>query len=99
MQTSVPWLRWVGHQCVYIRILKRKLNFLVRLMMHPDNSFISGKVFLSLREHGTEPLVVQQCRLLEQGYDTNHTSDLIKEANNTVYIKSVFKLLEQADQG
>ena len=47
-------------------------------------TFISGKVFLSLREHGTEPLVVQQCRLLEQGYDTNHTSDLINEANNTV---------------
>ena len=64
--------------------------------MRPDNSSISAKVFFSVKVNGSELLVTQQCRLLEQDYNTNFTSALLDE-ESVVDIKSVFELLEQAD--
>ena len=51
--------------------------------MRPDNSFISAKVFLSVKENGSELFVAQQCRLSEKGklYNTNFTSALLDEEN------------------
>ena len=66
--------------------------------MRPDNSFISAKVFLSVKENGSEPLVAQQCRLLEQGYNTNFTSALLDEENACRWILSqCLNYFKQAD--
>ena len=83
---------------MHLHILMRKLTFLLRLMC-PDNSSISTKVFPLLRKVDLNHcmLVAQQCRLLEQGYNTNFASILLDE-ESALDIKSVFKLLEQADQ-
>ena len=76
----------LGWPSMRLRILKRKLMFLLRLT-RPDNSSISAK----------EPLIAQQCRLLEHSYGTNLTSSLLDE-ENAEEIRSILKKLENADQ-
>ena len=78
-----------------LRILKRKMRFLVKLMK-PENMSISAKVFRSLREDGVEPLAIQQCKYLEQEYDTNFTQAILTDSD--VSINSIFKALKEADQ-
>ena len=56
-----------------LRILHRKISFLWRLL-HPKKVSISVEVFNCLREKDSEPLVIQQCKFLEQVYKTNLTS-------------------------
>lgn len=59
-------IRWPSmHLC----ILQRKLGFLRRLM-YTQSLSVSAKVFLSLKKQGLDPLVVQQCRFLEQAFNT-----------------------------
>ena len=86
-------LRWPSMR---LRILKRKIRFLLRLMK-PENSSISSKVFCSLRDNDTDPLIVQQCRLLESAYHTNFTQTILTEGDS-VDIRSIIKALEKADQ-
>ena len=80
-------LKWPSMR---LRILKRKMIFLLRLMKL-ENSSISAKVFRSLRESDTEPLVVQQCKYQKQAYNTNFTQTILTD------IKSIFKVPEKAD--
>ena len=78
-----------------LRILKRKIIFLLR-QTKLENSSISSKVFRSLRESDTEPLVVQQCKYQKQAYNTNFTQTILMESDATD-IKSIFKVPEKAD--
>ena len=55
-----------------LRIFRRKLGFLRRLM-YPQNLSIGAKDFLSLKEQGLDPLIVQLC-ILEQAYNNAHLS-------------------------
>lgn len=57
-------------------ILFRKLSFL-RHLLFPKKTSISTDVFNSLRNKDIEPLVVQQCQLLEMDFQTTFTDALL----------------------
>ena len=81
-----------------LRILQQKLSFLWRLL-HPKKTTINVKVMLSLRENGVEPILVQQCKFLEQVYGSNSTDTMLQ--NNTDYdsisLQYIKKTLQKAD--
>ena len=56
----------------------------------------TADMFRSLRKNGTEPLIVQQCKYLEQAYNTNFTQVIL--ADNDTPICSIFEALEEADK-
>ena len=76
------------------RVLIRKLCFLGRLL-NPHRNTISVKVFNALREQEQGPLIIEQCRILEQAYHTNTTLAFI-EGNIT--ISTMKRDLLKADQ-
>lgn len=76
------------------RILIQKLSFLYRLI-HSCKSTISVKVFNSLKDQAPGPLIVQQCKLLEEVYDTNITESILE--GDEISLKSIKKVLRAAD--
>ena len=83
-----------------LRILHQKLVFLWHLF-HPKKSTISVEVFNSLREKNKEPLVVQQCKFMEQVYGTNLSdilSQQVDDDKNLLSLKSAKKILHDADR-
>ena len=78
-----------------LRVLHRKLGFLWRLMF-PHHSSISVEVFNSMKDQLPGPLIVQQCKFLEQAYRTNFTSSILK--GDITSIRPVKKALTTADQ-
>ena len=76
------------------RVLIRKLRFLGRLL-NPHRNTICVKVFNALREQEQGPLIIEQCRILEQAYHTNTTLAFI-EGNIT--ISTMKRDLLKADQ-
>ena len=75
-------------------ILIRKLGFLWRLL-NPKRSTISVEVFNSLKDQDPGPLIIDQCKFLEQVYNTNYTASLLND--DTVSLKSLKKALKAAD--
>ena len=73
------------------RIFSRKISFLFKLL-HPQRGSISSDVFNALKDHEPGPLIVQQCRFLEQIYGTNLTS------SSDISLRSIKKTLRKADQ-
>ena len=72
----------------------RKLTFLTKLAK-AENRSISSQVFHSLPlQSGTKPLVVQQCKFLEQMYNTNITRKLLREDE---CLFDIYDMLEKAD--
>ena len=55
--------------------------------MYTQSLSVSAKVFLSLKKQGLDPLVVQQCRFLEQAFNTIYTFQL--KHHITVYMLSL----------
>ena len=78
-----------------LRILLRKLRFLIRLSS-PDNSSISATTFRSLRNQNPGPLIVQQCLFLEQQFGTSCTSDILS-AEFPPSMRIIKKQLSNAD--
>ena len=72
-----------------LRVLKRKLKFLTKLVK-AENRSISSQVFRSLLQSGTEPIVVQQCKFLEQVYNTNITQKLLKDDELNMEVSLIF---------
>ena len=71
-------LRW---PTMRLRILQRKLAFL-RRTLYPRKIAIYVSVFESLREKGTEPLLIQQCKFLESVYGTHYTESLLSQSSD-----------------
>ena len=82
-----------------VRILHRKLGFLWRLI-HPKKRSISVEVFESLREKNLEPLVVQQCKFLEQVFDTSVTTLALQGSDDSepLSLATAKQLLLDADR-
>ena len=83
-----------------LRILHRKISFLWRLL-HPKKVSISVEVFNCLREKDSEPLVIQQCKFLEQVYKTNLTEVILqqeKNFENHLTLRAVKDKLQAADR-
>ena len=57
----------------------------------------SSDVFNALKDHEPGPLIVQQCRFLEQIYGTNLTSSLLTNSSD-ISVRSIKKTLRKADQ-
>ena len=76
------------------RILVQKLSFLTRLIKS-NQTTISSQVFHALKDQTPRPLIVQQCKFLEEVYDTNIT-DSILEGDMTC-LKSAKRVLRTAD--
>ena len=73
------------------RILIQKLSFLHRLL-NSDQSTISVKVFNSLKNQVPGPLIIQQCKFLEEVYDSNITDSIMKgEEMCLKYIKTTLR--------
>ena len=58
-------------------ILIRKLSFLYQIV-NSHQSTINIQVFNSLRHEASGPLIVQQCKFLEEVYDTNVTESILE---------------------
>ena len=71
-------------------------KFLTKLAKAEKPS-ISSQVFRSLLQSGTEPLVVQQCKFLEQVYNTNITQHSLKEDETEYGLFDIYDILEKAD--
>ena len=84
-------LQWPSMCC---RILIRKLQFLNRLI-NPKSTTIGSRVFDAIRDQEPGPLIVQQCKLLEQVYKANVTPTFIK---GDTTISSVKKALLKLDR-
>ena len=67
-------LRW---PTMRYRILTRKLSFLHRLMKS-QQSTISAKVFESMKHQIPGPLIIDQCKFLEEVYKTNITATIVE---------------------
>ena len=92
--THLITMRWPSMR---LRVLKRKLKFLTKLAK-AENCSISSQVFHSLLQSGTEPLVVQQCKFLEQVYNTSITQKLLKKDENEYEsLFYTYDMLEKAD--
>ena len=78
---------------MHCRILIRKLQFLNRLI-NPKSTTIGNKVFDAIRDQEPGPLIVQQCKLLEQACKLNVTPAFIK---GDTTISSVKKALLKLD--
>ena len=76
------------------RILIRKLGFLHRLLNSPQSS-IGAKVFHSIKDHDPGPLIVQQCKFLEEVYHINVTESILRGEDTC--LKSIKKALRTAD--
>ena len=86
----------LGWPTMRYRILSRKINFLFKLL-HPKHKSISSDVFKALKDQEPGPLVVQQCRFLEQVYATNLTTSLLNNCAD-VSLQVIKKALLKADQ-
>ena len=81
-----------------LRILHKKLGFLWK-HLHPEKKTISVAVFESLRSTNVEPLLVQQCKFLEQVYNTNYTDALLLQQDDTpLNLNTVKKALREEDR-
>ena len=80
--------------------IERKLGF-VWHTLHPKKTSIYVNVFETLREKGTEPLIIQRCKLFVE-HGTHFTDALLsQEGSNFVYIpilKSARAALEEGDR-
>ena len=75
-------------------ILMQKLSFLHRLL-NSDQSTISVKVFNSLTNQAPGPLIIQQCKFLEEVYNSNITDSIMK--GGATCLKYIKKALRVAD--
>ena len=91
-------LRW---PTMRLRILQRKLAFL-RRTLYPRKITIYVSVFESLREKGTEPLLIQQCKFLESVYGTHYTESLLSQSSDNdqcpLSLKDIREALEERDR-
>ena len=56
-------------------------------------------MFESLRSTNVEPLLVQQCKFLEQVYNTNYTDALLAQRDDTpLNLNTVKKVLREVDR-
>ena len=96
--TPLVALQW---PTMRLRILLRKLGFLWHLL-HPIKESVSVELFRSLLAKNIQPLVVQQCKFLEQAYGTNLTVTILSQREDdtetSLSIRSVKKLLKEKDR-
>ena len=58
-------------------------------ILHPKKKSIYVEVFESLPQKDIEPLIIQQCKFLENVYGTHFTEALLSQCGDDITLKTV----------
>ena len=86
----------LGIPSMRARILTAKLCFLSRITS-PENNSLSSQTFRKLQEDGVETALVQQCRFLQEPYDSDFASRILQAQGCTDELSSCKKEILKAD--
>ena len=78
------------------RILSAKFGFLSRIT-DPENNSLSSQTFRKLRADGVETALVQQCRFLQESYNSDFASRILQAQGCTDELSSCKKEILKAD--